>query len=442
VSSNYSRRTVLRGMGASLALPLFGSQAEAKAQESSAQNLLFVYVPNGMHMPDWRIESGDGPLPQNLPSSLGVLERQRESISVFSGLTLDKARNNGDGPGDHARAAGAFLTCTQPVKADGSVIRVGISADQVAARAFAGSSRFKSLQLGCEPGRQSGQCDSGYPCAYSSNISWSTPHTPMLAETNPRLLFDRLFGVGLAKLSPEERERRLRRRRSVLDFVREDARALSMKLGASDKRKLDEYLTGIRELEQRIERSTDPVAVRFEAPTGIPAEYEDHAALMFDLLALAFETGSTRVATFMLANEGSGHAYRNLDVSEGHHSISHHGEEQPKTAAIASINRFHLELFAAFIDRLNAPSEEGSTLLDQTMIVYGSGIADGNSHEHHNLPILLAGGDGSIPLGRHFISPRETPLANLYLRIFNGLGIRGPRAPLARFGDSTGILAV
>lgn len=443
-----NRRSVLRGMGACLALPLFESVAGASAFEAAPKRLLFVYVPNGVHLRDWRLPTRSGeassPLPKKLPKTLREIERHRDRFVALSGLTLDKARNNGDGPGDHARAAGAFLTCTQPVKADGTILGVGISADQVAARSIGGDTRFRSLQLACEGGRQSGQCDSGYPCAYSSNISWSTPHTPLIPEIYPRALFDRLFGVGLAHLDPEERARRIRLRKSVLDFVRKDAKDLEGRLGSQDQRKLDEYLTGIRELELRIDRSEDPVAVEMERPGSTPPDYEEHASMMFELLALAFATDSTRVASFMMANEGSGRTYGQLGAREGHHSLSHHGGDADKQEIIAAINRFHLGLFGGFLDRLANFEEGGESLLDRSLIVYGSGIADGDAHGHHALPILLAGGGSEVPTGHHLSFPKETPIANLYLKLFEWMGVQkaAGAGPLGRFGDSTGVLSV
>lgn len=440
-----TRRQLLRGMGVTLALPLLESLGRATPSPAPPERLLFVYTPNGVHLPDWRLPAGSaGPLPAELPRSLRELERHRASFSVLSGLTLDKARSNGDGPGDHARSAGAFLTCRQPVKADGTVLDVGVSADQVAARSIGRDTRLASLQVGCDPGMQSGQCDSGYPCAYSSHVSWSSRHTPLSPEIHPRALFDRLFGVGLEHLDAEERARRLRQRRSILDYVRADAKRLAGELGASDRRKLEEYLTGIRELEQRLDRAADPVAVERERPTGIPDDFGEHAALMAELLALAFATDSTRVATFMLANEGSERLYRDQGAKEGHHTLSHHGKDPNKRSQIAAIDRFHLSLLAGLLDRLAAAQEDSVSLLDRTLVLYGSGIADGDDHDHHDLPLLLAGGGSRVPLGRHLELPVGTPVANLYLRLFDWLGVRDAATggPVESFGDSTGVLAI
>jgi len=435
-----TRRTLLHAIAGGLALPALGSARAVFPGRSGRSGrgtraplrVAFVYLPNGIHMPAWR-PAEEGPLAEaELPPLLAPLAPYRDRLSVLGGLTADTARPNGDGPGDHARAAAAYLTAAQPVKADGTVIRVGRSADQVIARAVGGDSRFASLQLGCEGGRQSGQCDSGYPCVYSSNLAWSTPHTPLVHETNPRLVFDRLFGVGLAHLSPEERAARLRQKKSVLDFVAGETRALGACMDARDLRKLEELLEGVRELERRIDNATDPAAVALQRPTGRPDDFGEHVALSYELLALALATDATRVATFLVANEGSNRSYPDLDVRDGHHTLSHHGNEPEKLVQIERINRFHLERFRDFLDRL---AESGA--LDDTLVVLGSGIADGNRHEHHDLPILVAGGGGRLPLGAYRRFERDTPLANLYRLLFERFGLE-----IDAFGDSTGVLAL
>jgi uncharacterized protein DUF1552 len=442
-----SRRTVLRGAGATLALPLFHSLASGGGAPEAPLRLAFVYVPNGIHMPDWlppgrkqRKGSGRTALPTELPATLRELDRHRAKLALLEGLTVDKARANGDGPGDHARACAAYLTGTQPVKADGSVIEVDVSADQIVAGAIGDRTRFRSLQLGIEGGLQSGQCDSGYPCAYSGNLSWASAHTPLVHETKPRALFDRLFGSGLAHLSEADRERRTRERKSILDYVRRDVKRLSRDLSSADRRKLDEYLTGLRELEDRIARTAEDVDVELERPTGTPRDYTEHVELMFELLALAFATDSTRIATFMLANEGSNRTYRELELNEGHHSLSHHGDDAEKQSAIASINRHHLQLFGGFLDRLTALEEDGEPLLDRTLVVYGSGIADGNAHAHHDLPQLYAGGGDRLPLGEHLWFDRDTPLSNFHRALFHTVGVEGfepGTGRTKRFADST-----
>jgi hypothetical protein len=354
---------------------------------------------------------------------------------VLSGLAHDKARANGDGPGDHARAAATFLTGCQALKTDGP-IRAGVSADQIAAREIGNRTRLRSLELGCEAGRLAGGCDNGYSCAYSNSISWSTPHTPLGKEVDPRLVFDRLFGDAHAGLSPEEREDRRRRRRSVLDFVREDARRLRSSLGTDDRRKLDEYSSGVRELERRIEFAAEEArAAGFQRPGEIPGSFGELARLHFDLVALAFEGDATRIATLMLANEASGQSYPELGAPEGHHELSHHGGDAAKQRKIAAINRFHVELLAHFLARARA-DEGPATLLHSCAVAYGSAISDGDRHDHHELPILVAGrAGGALAPGRHLRLAPDTPCANLWRTLLAAAGVE-----VAAIGDSNGTL--
>jgi hypothetical protein len=364
-------------------------------------------------------------------------------LLVLSGLAQDKGRSNADGGGDHARSAGSWLTCSQPLKNEGSQIRVGISADQVAAQAVGKATRFGSLELGLEPGRQGGKCDTGYSCAYSNNISWRNESTPMTREINPRLVFERLFASALPKEVSESQRRRQLYKKSILDFVLEDAKALSGKVGGNDQQKLDEYLTAIREIEERVGEAekmvasaNTSVAAGYEIPEGIPESYEEHARLMADMMVLAFQSDTTRVCTFMLANEGSNRSYRNIGVGDGHHSLSHHQGDHAKQAKIREINRFHIQQFAYVLNRLRTIPEGEGTLLDNSMIVYGGGLADGDRHEHQNLPLLLAGrGGGSIEPGRHLRFATETPMANLLVAMLDRMGAR-----VDSFGDSTGAL--
>jgi hypothetical protein len=398
--------------------------------------MAFVYVPNGVNMADWT-PAAEGDVFE-LPMILEPLKPVQKDLLVLSGLAHDKARPNGDGAGDHARASATFLTGCQARKTDGADIRVGVSVDQVAAQRLGDQTRLRSLELGCDRGQQSGNCDSGYSCAYSFNISWRTPSTPMPPVVDPRLVFERLFSTDRPGETPESRARRQRQQKSILDFALEDAGRLRGQLGASDRRKLDEYLTAVRELEQRIEHAERVARALpdMKAPTGIPPTYEAHLRLMFDLLVLAFQTDTTRIATFMLAHDGSNRAYPFIGVSDGHHELSHHGGSEEKKARIAKINRFHLEQFAYFVQRLQAVREGEGSMLDQCMIAYGSGIADGNSHAHHDLPVLLAGrGGGTFRTGRHVKHPKNTPMANLYLSMLEAAG-----APTERLGDSTGRL--
>lgn len=433
-----SRRTVLRGIGAAVALPVLDAMTPAfGAPPEAALRFVVVYMPNGMHMPDWRPPAEGAAFP--LPHLLEPFAPLREHVAVFSGLAADGARAHGDGPGDHARAAGAFLTGTHPRKTAGADLRAGISVDQVAARKLGETTALRSLEIGAEAGRPSGECDSGYSCAYSNNLAWASATTPLPKETDPREVFDRLFGG--ARLPPAERERRRAARRSVLDFALEDARRLAADLGAADRRKLDEYLDAVRALEVRVARGageSDAAAADADAvrPAGAPADLREHVRLLYDLVLAALRTDRTRVVTFMLGNEGSNRSYRFLGVPEGHHELSHHGGDAAKQAKIRTIGRFHAGEFAAFLGRLHAVREDDATLLGRSLVLFGSGIADGNAHDHHDLPVLVAGGAGGFRGGVHLRSRQETPVANLYLSLLDRLGVRA-----SSFGDATGRLA-
>ena len=422
-----SRRSFLRGTGVALALPMLEAMLPARAFWSGRwerpTRVAWLYVPNGVHMPDWTptTEGAD----YTLPYLLEPLAPFRAQLSVLSGLAHHHAKANGDGPGDHARAAAAFLTGVQPLKADGA-IGLGISADQVAARAIGARTRFPSLELGCERGRNAGQCDSGYSCAYSSNISWQDERTPTGKEVDPQLVFDRLFRGGAR---PEERATsagRLQRRRSLLDYLADDTARVKERLGVEDRTRLDEYLDQVREVERRVEAlSLDVVAeVPDEArPEGIPGDYQAHLEVLGDLLVLAFRTDATRIATWMFANEGSNRSYRMIDVRDGHHSISHHGKDPEKMRMIRDINRWHVERLAYLLDRLQETPDGDGTLLDRTMLVYGSNIGDGNRHNHDELPVLLAGGgNGTLQPGRHVRYAKNTPMMNLHVALLERLG--------------------
>ena len=440
-----TRRTILKGLGTAIALPWLDSLAAAPMAPAAApKRIAFLYVPNGVNMAEWTpAESG------KLTKLTGILEPLtpfKEQLNVFTGLALDKARPNGDGPGDHARAMGAFLTGRQPRKTAGADIRVGISADQHVAQAIGDNTRFPSLELGIERGQQAGNCDSGYSCAYSSNLSWRGESTPNAKEVDPKLVFERLFGGNDPKELAAARAKRELYNKSVLDFVMEDAKDLNKTLGTADQKKLDEYLSSVREVEQRIEKarqasSGPPPKPNMPAPGGVPKEVQDHIHLMCDLMVLAFQTDLTRVATLPIANDGSNRAYKMIDVAEGHHDLSHHGSDAAKLAKIKKINTFHIEQFAYLLGKLKAAKEvNGTSLLDNVMIVYGSGIGDGNRHNHDDLPILLAGGGGgTIEGGRHVSLPKraDTPLMNLFLALFERMG-----APAKSFGDSTGVLKI
>jgi hypothetical protein len=444
-----TRRTALKGLGTAIALPWLesiglGGDTASSLASGPPRRLAFMYVPNGVNMAEWT-PKGEGKL-TDLPATLKPLEKLKDSFNVITGMTLDKARANGDGPGDHARAMSAFLTGRQPRKTHGADIRVGMSADQHIASAFWDKTRFSSLELGIEKGLNSGNCDSGYSCAYSANLSWRSESTPNAKESDPKAVFERLFGGNDPKEQAEARARRELYNKSILDFVSEDARGLNKTLGSGDQKKLDEYLTSIREIEHRIDKarqlSSTPVAKpNMPSPTGIPKELQDHIRLIMDLMVLAFQTDLTRVATLPIANDGSNRSYKMIDVSEGHHELSHHGSDPKKLEKIKKINTFHIEQVAYLLGRMKSIKEaNGTTLLDNAMIVYGSGIGDGNAHNHDDLPILLAGkGGGTIECGRHLVFPRrnDTPLMNLYLALFERMGV-----PTTKFGDSTGVLKI
>lgn len=431
------RRTFLKGLGTAVALPWFESLARAAAPAGKPLRMAFVYVPNGVNMPDWT-PAAEGPLGE-LPPILKPLENVKSDLQILSGLAHRKSDPNGDGGGDHARASATFLTGAQARKTAAVDIRVGVSVDQVAARNLANETRFASLELGCDKGQQAGSCDSGYNCAYQFNLAWKTPTTPLPPEVDPRLVFERLFAGGRAGETEESRARRLANQKSILDFVSGDAKRLRGQLGSTDQRKLDEYLESVREIERRIGRSEKFArpTTTYQKPASIPHDYREHIRLMFDLMALAFQTDSTRVSTLMIAHDGSNRSYPFVGVNDGHHDLSHHGGNEEKKKKIAQINRFHAEQFAYFIEKLKSTRDGAGSLLDNSMIVYGSGISDGNAHSHHDLPVILAGaGGGTLKTGRHVRYAKDTPMSNLYLSLLERMGVEEPR-----FGDSSGKLA-
>ena len=439
-----SRRTFLRGAGAALALPWLEAMLPRAAYArgllsapAAPLRFAFLFAPNGKWMESWTpaAEGADFPLSPTLEPLAAV----RERLLVLSGLAHKNAEALGDGPGDHARSAACFLTGAHPKKTEGADIKNGISIDQQIAERIGGETRFRSLEVGCTPPLTSGNCDSGYSCAYSCNISWRSETTPQLKETDPRALFERLFGADDG-LSPQQRARRLARRQSVLDAAREDAARLSARLGATDRRKLDEYFTAVREIEQRLARAEADAAERpapsIALPAAIPADHGEHARLLAELLALAFQADLTRVATHMFANDGDNRSYPQLGAPDGHHETSHHRDDPVKVERIEKIDRFHVEQLAWFLGRLAQIEEGDGTLLDHALVAYGSGISDGNAHNHDELPIVLAGGgNGTVQSGRHLRFERGTPLCNLWLGLLDRSGARA-----ASFGDSTGRL--
>ena len=436
------RRTFLRGLGAVVALPMLDAMVPAFAsplrlKANTPCRLAFAYVPNGIIMESWSpLSVGTG---FEVTPVLEPLARHRQDWMLLSGLTHNNGRALGDGPGDHARAAASFLTGVHPRKTDGADISNGVSVDQVAAQTIGQKTRFASLELGTEHGRMAGNCDSGYSCSYSNSISWRSETSPMPPEVNPRLVFERLFGQAGADEDPAARAKRKRYEKSILDLVGEDTQKLKRELGPTDRRKLEEYLHAVREIESRIERAEqdwDWEAPALERPAGVPIDYAEHVRLMFDLQVVAFQTDLTRIATFMLAREGSNLTYREIDVPDAHHGLTHHKGDQKKIEDITKINRYHTEQFAYFVERLKSTPDGEGSLLDNSMLVYGSGLSDGNRHTHHDLPVLLAGrGCGTLKPGCHTRVPKETPMANLYLSLLDRVGVR--RETL---GDSSGKL--
>jgi hypothetical protein len=439
--SRISRRTVLRGLGTAVALPMLEAMlplsAVAQSLPKAAPNrLAFLFVPNGVNMEHWTpAEVGKN---YALSSTLQPLEPLRKKFSVLTGLAQHNAHALGDGPGDHARSTAVWLTGVHPKKTAGSDIRNGISADQVAAQRLGKLTKFASLEIGCERGAQAGDCDSGYSCAYSSSISWRSETTPMAKEVNPRLVFERLFGS--ADGDAEARAQRDRYRKSILDFVSDDAQALRAKLGLRDKQKLDEYLTGVREIEDRLQRLEKEHPEQFLdpklRPKGVPADYGEHIRLLGDMMVLAFQADLTRICTFMFANDGSNRNFRSIGISDGHHDVSHHGKDPAKLEKKRQIDRYYIEQLGYILNRMDSIKELDGTLLDNTMLVYGAGISDGDRHNHDDLPILLCGGGGGkLKPGSHMKFQSHTPMNNLFLSLLDRMGV-----PIETLGDSTGKL--
>ena len=452
--ASLSRRRFLRGLGACMALPALESlrplTSLAAATATSAGKLAtsatgaplrmaFVYFPNGAIQPNWWPQ-GEG-TNFELARTMEPLAAVKSQLQVLGGMDHLNATPGPDGAGDHARASGTFLTGVRVKKTAGSDIQAGISIDQVAAQQIGHLTRFPSLELTCDAVRKAGNCDSGYSCAYQYNLSWRSPNTPVAPEPNPRLLFERLFGAG----APGERAGNLKRRqeqqRSIMDFVLEDARSLHRDLTYRDKQKLDEYLFSVREIEKRIEKAEqfghvpDP---SIETPPGVPPSYEEYIQVMYDMMLLAFQTDSTRIATFLLANEGSNRAFSEIGIAEGHHFLTHHQNKEEMIKKVAEIDLFYTKQFARFLEKMQQTKDvDGRSLLDNSMIVYGSGNADGNRHTHHNLPVILAGGGGGTLNPGRFVKFNATPMSNLLLSMADRMGVQG----VERLGDSTGRVA-
>jgi hypothetical protein len=434
------RRTFLRGLGAAVALPVLDAMTPALARAADAvaarpARLLFTYVPNGISMADWT-PAGAGRAFE-FSRILQPLAPYREQMLVLSGLAQRNGNALGDGPGDHARAAASYLTGVHPRKTAGADIQNGVSVDQIAAQHLAQDTRFPSLELGCDDSRTVGNCDSGYSCAYTNTLSWRSETSPLPPETNPRLVFERLFGGADAGLDPALRARRLVSRRSILDVVTQRTEALNRTLGAADRRKVDEYLTSIREIERQIdlaEHDWTDIPAGVEKPTGVPVAYADYVKVMFDLQVVALQSDMTRVVTMMMGREGSMRTYPEIGVPDPHHPLTHHRNNEEWMERVSQINRFHTELFAYFLGRLQDTPDGDGTLLDHSMVVYGSGLSDGNRHTHEDLPVVLFGrGGGAFRTGRHIVYPKDTPMTNLYLTLLDRMGVR-PES----IGDSTG----
>ena len=438
-----NRRRFLVGAGATLALPWLeslvghGIRTAAAQQQMSPKRFLAFFMPNGFNMARfWPANTGPLNAAMLEPTSLVSLTPHADKILLLNGLDNHAGAAQGDGPGDHARGTSTFLTCVHPLK-HASNVQIGPSVDQILARHYEGQTRFASLEVGCEGGGNANACDSGYSCAYSRNIAWRDESTPLPKETNPRLLFERLFGGLDPNATPEARDRRLRRRRSVLDFVLNDAQSLHARLGGKDQQRLDAYMTGIREIETRLvaaaadERVCSPQLAR---PSGTPSNKAAYAELMLDMIIEAMKCDLTRVATFMFGNGGSNRTHGEIGMREGHHSLSHHQRDESKLAQIAQIDAWEIEILAALLERMSQADMGAGSLLDETTVYFSSEIEDGDRHFHYNLPIVLAGRAGGLATGQYVdLTAQERnnqPVANLFMRILDDAG-----AAVPSFGD-------
>ena len=434
------RRTVLRGLGATLALPLLDSMvpaltAQSRTAAAPVTRFGVFYVPNGMSMPYWYPQT-EGPLDE-LPPTLRSLEAFKDRVLICGGLD-DESANLVKGGGDHARSAGTFLTCVPYKITNGADVSNAVSMDQIAARELSKETQLASLELGIESNAMLGNCDGGASCAYTNTIAWRTPTTPLPIENDPRAIFERMFGTT-GSTDPAARLERMRRDRSILDLVGAELNGLERVVGPADQVKLDEYLEAVRDIERRIamaeEQNTRELPV-VDQPIGVPNDYAEHARLQMDLLALAYQTDLTRISTFMLAREVSGRAYPEVGVSDSHHPLSHHQDEPAKLERLHKINEYQFQQFAYLVEKLDALPEGDGSMLDSTLFLYGTGISDSNTHFHDDLPIVLVGGkNAGIKGGRYIRYPADTPLANLHVTILEKLGV-----PVEAFGDSTGRL--
>jgi len=445
---NGSRRGFLRGLGAMVALPALESfrplmaanveRAIATTATGAPLRMAYLYIPNGVNLTHWRPEGTTASY--KLGATFKPVEKFKDDFQIFTGFEQQNASANGDGAGDHARGVATFLTAARARKTSGSDIKLGISVDQVAAQAAQSLTRFPSLELSADGVRKSGNCDSGYSCAYQFNLSWRSENQPMTPESNPRSVFERLFGAGDLKERSNNLGQRYASKKSVLDFVAQDAQALQKYLGRSDRHKLDEYLTGVREIERQIEKAEAIGIVKdpgVSAPENTPDSYKEHLQLMLDMMVLAFKTDSTRVSSFLMAHDGSNRDFQHIGVSEGHHNISHHQQNEDNLEKIAKIDLFYMQQLAYFLDKLKTTEDvDGKSLLHNSMIVYGGCISDGDRHNHDDLPVVVAGNaGGAFSPGRHVDLGENVPMANLYMRMLEEFGVNE-----RRFGDSSGSL--
>jgi hypothetical protein len=437
-----SRRTILRGFGASLALPFLDGMVPAlsaltRNAAATPRRMAVIYTPNGMMMPNWT-PRGEGTAFEFSPI-LEPLAAHRDRLVVISGLADKYGWPQGDeGTGDHARAAATFLTGVHVKKTEGADIQGGVSMDQIAAKALGDQTQLASLELAIESVEFLGACDSGYSCAYANTIAWRSPTTPLPMENDPRAVFERLFG-GSDSTDLAARTARIAKEKSILDSVSDRVRELQHGLGTRDQVKMNEYLEAVRDVERRIAKAEEQSARELpvvERPAGVPGTFEEHAHLMFDLLLLSFQTDLTRIVTFMLGREVSGRAYPEIGVPDSHHPTSHHQNDPEKLAKLQKINTFHMKQFAYFVERMKATADGDGSLLDHSALLYGSGISDSNIHMHDNLPLVLVGSaTGGIKGGRHLVFPKDTPVTNLFINMLDTIGV-----PAEKIGDSTGRL--
>ena len=433
-----SRRTFLHGVGATIALPYLDAMTPAFASAAKpVTRAAFVYTANGIIMKDWTpTETGNN---FDLSKTLSPLRNFQNQTVVISGLDHKNGEALGDGPGDHARAGASWLTGAHPKKTRGADIRNGQSIDQAIAQQIGQTTPLPSLEIGLQDVRMVGGCDSGYSCAYSNTISWSSPTTPLPYETNPRRVFERLFGDG-ETTDPKARAMQLKQNRSLLDFVLQDTQRLAPKLGASDRSKLSDYLDSVREVERRIQNVEQREAAELPAldrPEGIPPSFEDHLKIMSDLIAIAFQADLTRVVTFMFSREGGNRAYPSIGVPDAHHGLSHHQNDPVSMARLQSIDQYHVEMFSYLLGKLRDSADDAGSILENSIVLYGSSLSDSNAHLHNNLPTVIVGGaSGKLKGGRHLRVPDGTPMTNMLLSIADGLDV-----PMEKFGDSSGHLS-